>query len=181
MKLLTKVKIGAIESLERWKNEDFVVLDTETTGLLDDPHAEIIELAILDAKGEVLFDSFFKPLHPIPDELVDIHGITNEMVQTAPFWSDKWSEIQDILEERLLLIYNAPFDLAMMNQSNRIHGLKEVEFDRFSCVMRWYADYMQSEKWLSLEKAVGRTIEHRAVSDCKAVLELLEREWEGLT
>jgi DNA polymerase III epsilon subunit-like protein len=37
---------------------DFVVLDTETTGL--DKRAEIVELSIIDKHGNTLFDSLIK-------------------------------------------------------------------------------------------------------------------------
>ncbi len=38
---------------------DFVILDTETTGL--DERAEIVELSIIDKHGYTLFDSLIKP------------------------------------------------------------------------------------------------------------------------
>ena len=60
------------------------ILDTETTGLYDD--AEIVEISIIDENGGVLLDTLVKPLKPIPAEATAIHGITNEMVATAPTW-----------------------------------------------------------------------------------------------
>ena len=44
-------------------NSDFVVLDTETTGL--DSRAEIVEISIIDKHGNTLFDSLIKPKNPI--------------------------------------------------------------------------------------------------------------------
>ncbi|OFE00316.1 hypothetical protein BWGOE13_09750 [Bacillus mycoides] len=41
--------------------------------------------------------------------------------------------------------------------------------------MKMYADYVDSKRWISLSDATELTIEHRAVADCFAVLELLQQ------
>jgi len=41
---------------------DFVFLDTETTGLDDD--AELVEIAVVDDTGAVLFESYCRPIPP---------------------------------------------------------------------------------------------------------------------
>ena len=42
---------------------NFVFLDTETTGLDDD--AELVEIAVVDATGAVLFESYCRPTVPV--------------------------------------------------------------------------------------------------------------------
>ena len=59
-----------------------LIVDTETTGLGDD--AEIVEIAVVDSQGSIVFDSLVKPSRPIPREASDIHGITNAAVAGAP-------------------------------------------------------------------------------------------------
>jgi DNA polymerase III epsilon subunit-like protein len=61
--------------------EVFLILDTETTDL---HAAEIVEIAIIDRLGNVLFKSLIKPTFPISDEVIEIHGITNEAVKIRP-------------------------------------------------------------------------------------------------
>lgn len=53
-------------SWARWAlvTRNVVILDTETTGLGAD--AEVVELAVLSPRGEVLFDSLVRPRKPIP-------------------------------------------------------------------------------------------------------------------
>lgn len=52
-----------------------------------------------------------------------------------------------------------------------------VEFKNFksTCIMKMYADYVDSKRWISLSDATELTIKHRAASDCFAVLELLQQ------
>ena len=52
--------------------EDWVIIDTETTGLRN---AEIVQIGVLHGSGEVLLDSLVKPTIPIPDKTSLIHGI----------------------------------------------------------------------------------------------------------
>jgi DNA polymerase III alpha subunit (gram-positive type) len=55
--------------------DNWVILDTETTGLYD---AEIVEIAVVDPLGEALLNTLVKPTIPIPTEVIEIHGITDE-------------------------------------------------------------------------------------------------------
>lgn len=65
----------------------YVVFDIETTGLntsLD----RIVEIAAIKVEdGNVIdeFETLINPLVDIPSEVSQIHGITNDMVQNAPY------------------------------------------------------------------------------------------------
>ena len=64
--------------------ETWVILDTETTGL--DNTAEAIQIGVLAPDGNVLLNTLVNPICHIPENVTHIHGITNEMVEDAP-WS----------------------------------------------------------------------------------------------
>lgn len=151
-------------------------LDTETTGVRST--AEIIEISLLDHNGEVLLDSLVRPRQLIPPESTMVHGISNVMVATAPTWAELWPQVQAILENRSIGIYNADFDLRLIKQSHQQHGLlwPTVQFDPF-CIMQLYAQFYgewdthrNAYRWQSLEKAGHRfhiplTNSHRAKDD----------------
>ena len=63
---------------------DPIYLDTETTGLENTD--EIIEIAIVNSEGRVVFESFIKPQKPIPASATAINHITNQMVANFPSW-----------------------------------------------------------------------------------------------
>jgi DNA polymerase-3 subunit epsilon len=134
-----------------------VYLDTETTGLGN--FAEIIEICILDDSGLVLYESLVKPFRMIPQDVIRIHRITNDLVCNAPRWDTVWLEIEPILADRQVGIYNAEFDMRMMSQSHRMVGMRWSESQRFTpfCIMRLYAQFYGEKngnyRWHSLDDA----------------------------
>lgn len=86
-----------------------VFLDTETTGL--DDTDTIVEVAIIDARGEVLIDSLVDPQRPIPPEVTRrSHKITDKMVAGQPKLEDLWPEIRAAVEGCRVVIYNVDYD-----------------------------------------------------------------------
>jgi len=153
-----------------------IYLDTETTGT--SPTAEIVEICLVDDSGEVLLDSLVKPRGRIPAAVVEVHGITNQMVAGAPTWAELWPRVHTILKGRSIGIYNRPFDLRMMRQSHQQAGLRWSGAGATAfCVMQLYADFYgqwnarrRSYKWQSLASAgrqCGLTLPnaHRAKAD----------------
>lgn len=134
-------------------------LDTETTGL--GAQDEVIELSLLDPEGSVLFESLVRPTRPIPGDAVSLHGITDEMVGSAPRWTEVWPRLRDAMRSRSIAVYNAEFDARLLRQTQAIHGVTEaVETGGFFCLMQLYAQFRgewdgarRSFRWHSLETA----------------------------
>lgn len=159
--------------------EDFYILDSETTGLHHT--AEIIEIAIINKKGETVFEQLIKPLYGISDEVIGIHGITNEMVLEAPEWHEIWPFLYELIKDKKILIFNAEFDVNMIFQSCHAWDMNTSNIElNTECVMEAYRLFCGSERWISLANAVGHWIDHRAKSDCQAVLDLLKKIWKEL-
>ena len=77
---------------------DFVILDTETTGL--DSTARIVSLAMIDREGRALVDTLINPGRPIPRDATAIHGITDDDVMDAPTMERIAPQIEDIYATR---------------------------------------------------------------------------------
>ncbi|MEG3909649.1 3'-5' exonuclease [Microcoleus sp. w2-18bC1] len=92
---------------EQLTQNDWVILDTETTGLV---RAEIVEIAIIDRLGEMLLNTFIKPSIPIPAEVTEIHGISGAMVADAPTFPEVYPT-DAALKDKRVLIYNSAFDI----------------------------------------------------------------------
>lgn len=159
-------------------------LDTETTGL--GPQDEIIEVCLLDAAGQVQFESLVQPTRPIPLDAVGLHGITDAMVESAPRWTEVWPRLRDLMQACSIAVYNADFDARLLRQTQAIHGLTEaVDTSGFFCLMQLYAQYRgewdnsrRSFRWQSLETArrqVGLELPnaHRARDDALLARALL--------
>jgi DNA polymerase III epsilon subunit-like protein len=90
-------------------SEEIVFIDTETTGLGGLPHDKIVEIAIVNYNGDILFHSLINPERSIGFTTY-IHGITDEMVQEAPTFEECWEDIKGILKGKHIIIFNAAFD-----------------------------------------------------------------------
>jgi DNA polymerase III subunit epsilon len=160
-------------------------LDTETTGL--GPEAQVVEIALIDADGALLFESLVRPSIPIPPDATQVHGITTAMVAEAPDWRRVWPEAEQQLLGRVVATYNAEFDLRMLRQAHRRAALLwTLPQDQFTCLMELYAEYRgdwnpvkRSYRWHSLDAASSQcslplTNSHRAAQDAQLARLLLE-------
>lgn len=164
------------------ESNDFVVLDTETTGLQN--FDEICQIAIIDATGEPLLNTLVKPTIAIPAAATRIHGINNHMVENAPSWEHIAGRVAEILNGRNVIIYNAEYDTRMMDQSAYAAGLPRPEWSgtRFHCAMLIFAaikgdwnERYQNYKWQSLDTAaayyrIASVDTHTAYGDCVTTL-----------
>ncbi len=159
---------------------DWVILDTETTGLAYKD--EIVQVAILGHDGETLIDTLVKPTQPISSESTSFHGIVDADVTEAPLFPDVFARIQEIITGKTVVIYNAVFDLRLVRQSLARHSVSSsgIEDEQAECAMLWYSAWVgdiwsQGEyKW---QKLVGG--DHTALGDCRATYRVIERMAES--
>lgn len=155
----------------KWKDLNYCVLDTETTGLSE--HSEICDIAVVDKYGRTVINTLIRPKNPIPQNTTDVHGITDKMVEKAPFFRDKAREILQILKKfDLILIYNSDYDrnlLAhrfMMETPSLLNEFRRIPAE---CVMRTYAGYKgcRPKKLSEVVPLYGISADgaHRALAD----------------
>ncbi|MDL1900558.1 3'-5' exonuclease [Anaerolineae bacterium CFX9] len=170
------------------RSQDYLILDTETTGL---SQAEICQIAIIDAAGSVLLDTLVKPVRSIPPDATRIHGITDRDVAGAPSFAQVRPIIIDLLRDRDVIVYNAAFDRKMLHQSADAAGLEHVDYKQFSrwwCAMETfselYAEFDRSRRsyrWQSLARAaayyniIPEAPAHSAIADCRTTLNVCRR------
>lgn len=169
------------------RSGDFLVLDTETTGLHD---GEICQIAIVSAAGETLLDTLVKTCQPIPPDATNIHGITDYLVKGAPTWSEITDQVKTILQSAgNLVVYNAVYDRKMMHKSAERAGLPKTEWKeicKWWCAMEAFAeeygdwnDYHGSYRWQRLTTAArhyGIQVNgaHSALGDCLMTLAVVK-------
>ena len=167
---------------ELMKNENILILDTETTGLGDCD--EIIQLAIIDIRGHTHFHYFFQPITEISDEALAVHGITDQKLATAPCFADVYRTLRSVLHDCDIIAYNAEFDKRMIEQTCRKYGLEPLNQVTWHCLMEKYAFFLgrrrkngtyiaQTLKAACEQQGVFIKKAHDAVNDCLAVLELM--------
>ena len=151
-----------------------MILDTETTGLYD---AEIVEIAIIDRTEKTLLDTLIKPSIPIPAEVTNIHGISDAMVADAATFPEVYPRIVEVLKDKRILIYNAEFDIKILNYCCYLHGLPILNLkERSECLMEWVAQWAGNWSYYhSYYRYVPLNGGHRALGDCTAALKLMKR------
>lgn len=94
--------------------DDYIVLDTETTGLPNENGPpDIVTLGITVVRNREIVESVeFKarPQKHISEEAQSIHGITNEQAAGFDAFDSQWNPIADYLKNQLIVIHNASFD-----------------------------------------------------------------------
>lgn len=95
---------------------DFIVFDLETTGLKPATE-EITEIAaVLVREGEIKdsFQTYVNPHKPIPPEITELTGISDETVADAPDLPEALDKFFAFMGNRVLVAHNAGFDLSFL-------------------------------------------------------------------
>jgi hypothetical protein len=179
---LKEIKAKAAEwAADRLADSSTVILDLETTGLLSkDPDTEICQIAVTDTKGRPLFSMLVKPDRPMGDEVIGIHGITNEQVQNQPIFPQVAKFLSFVLTDKNVCCYNADFDWKLVVHMFKKYKQELPKVSGVSCAMdrysEWCGDWWSSKnqfKWQKLPQLSGMP-SHDAFSDCISTLKVLE-------
>lgn len=106
-------------------HQTYVVFDIETTGL-SSKHDKITEIgAVKIENGQIIdrFQSFVNPLIPIPANITELTGITDEMVKNQPTIDIILPEFLSFIEGAVVVAHNAFFDTSFIKENCQLHGL----------------------------------------------------------
>jgi DNA polymerase-3 subunit epsilon len=96
-------------------NLEFVVIDTETTGLYKNDR--VIEIGLIAFRGQNIIAEMSTLINPLRDVgKTSLHGITASMVSMAPTFADIANAITEFLDGRVLVAHNLAFDARMLTQ-----------------------------------------------------------------
>ncbi|MBQ9514442.1 MAG: ribonuclease H-like domain-containing protein [Clostridia bacterium] len=99
--------------------KEYVVFDIETTGLdsFNDKITEIGAVKIKDGKITEEFSSLINPHVPIPERIVSLTGISDEMVLTAPDIKDVIADFMKFTDKTVLVAQNGlDFDIKFIKR-----------------------------------------------------------------
>ena len=153
-------------------DDEIVIFDIETTGL-SVLNSKITEIgAVKICKGEVIdrFNTFVNPETPIPEEIVKLTGITNEMVKDAPLIKEALEAFFSFAGNTILVAHNANFDVGFIR-----HFAKESDlpFDNpyldTLALSRFLNPDLKTHKLDALAKyyKLGAFNHHRACDDAE--------------
>ena len=163
-------------------DEEFVVVDFETTGGSPGTGHRVTEVAAVRVSGGQVrehFTTLVNPERPIPSMITSLTGISDAMVRAAPRFCDVAHEVSAMVAGRVFVAHNAPFDWRFLcAEMERATG--GAPAGRTLCtvkVARKLLPQLPSRGLDSLALFFGLEIEsrHRALDDAVATAHVLLR------
>ena len=112
-----------------------IVLDTETTGL--DPFSgdRIVEIGCVELLNHMptgrTDHQYINPLRSLSEEVVAVHGLTEEFLSDKPVFADIADEFLAFIgDDSKLVIHNAAFDMKFLNAELSWASRETLSFDR---------------------------------------------------
>lgn len=101
-----------------------VVLDTETTGLEIEAGHRILEIGCVEIIDRKLtrrhYHQYINPERESDEGALEVHGITSQFLADKPVFKDVWEPFLEFVKGSELIIHNAGFDVAFVNQEMKL-------------------------------------------------------------
>lgn len=163
-----------------FKEQYYSVVDIETTGnrMSNNRMTEICIVRMLGDKIEEKFTTLIDPECLIPDFITGLTGIDNEMVASAPLFSEVAEEIDRMTRDCIFVAHNVNFDYNIIRNE-----FKRIGFDfkrKKLCTVRLSRELIPGMNSYSLGKlcnSLGIHLEnrHRAEGDTDATVTLFQK------
>ena len=153
----------------------YCVLDLETTGLSARTD-KITEIGVIKYKnGEVVdeFECFVNPERPIPQAVVEVTHITDDMVKDAETIDKVLPKLIEFLGDGIIVAHNADFDTGFLKHNFEKYG---YEFD-YTCIdtlrlaKAVFPEFKKYKLGLIADKlGIKVDVAHRALDDVKTLV-----------
>jgi len=155
--------------------DTFISVDLETTGL-DSEIDRITEIGAVRYVKGVKADSFSMLVNPkisIPDNIISLTGIDNDMVKNAPPIEDAIAEFEKFLDDAPLIVgQNIKFDISFLKRYISLKYLSVIDtyFIDTAVLARLVWPGLKSFSLASLTKfiSIDNKDAHRALADAEA-------------
>ncbi len=155
----------------------YVVFDLETTGL-SAVNNRIIEIGAVKVEGARItdrFSTFVNPGEPIPFEIEQLTGISDDMVIHAPAIEDVLPEFLDFCKGCVLIAHNASFDAGFIEENcRRMNIPADFTVGDTVAMARILLPSLSKFKLDHVAKALNISLKnhHRAVDDAACTAEI---------
>lgn len=157
---------------------DFTVVDAETTGRSDkaDDITEISAIKYRQGREVATFSTLVKSPNEILPFVVELTGITDEMIEPAPLINSIILDLVEFIDDDLILGHDVNFDYSLINEAyERVSG-KTLENNRYD-TLRLAKCLIKDSQNHKLETlcdyfSIPRVNGHRALDDSRQTAEL---------
>ena len=154
-----------------------VVLDTETTGLsIKDGH-RIVEIGCIELDNLIhthnKFHCYLNPEKKVSKKALEVHGYTDEFLSDKKKFKEIADEFLDFIKYKKIIIHNAEFDLAHINNELILIGKSRINRDNVVDTLEIARDKFPGSP-ISLDALCKRyridnskRVQHTALVDCE--------------
>ena len=109
------------------------ILDTETTGLSVKDGHRVVEIGCIELENLIptkkIFHYYLNPERKVSEKALKIHGYTDEFLSDKQKFKEIADEFLDFIKEKKIIIHNAEFDLAHLNNELSLIGKSKIVKD----------------------------------------------------
>lgn len=152
-----------------------IVLDTETTGISVKDGHRIVEIGCIELDNLVptknKFHCYINPERKVSEKALEIHGYTDEFLSNKKKFKEICDDFLEFIKGKRLIIHNAEFDLAHINNELSLLGKKEIKneiVDTLSLAREKFPGSPANLDALCKRYRIdnSRRVQHTALIDC---------------
>jgi len=158
---------------------DYLIIDVETTGLSVEHGDRVCEIGAVKLRGNAVIETYgslINPQRPISYGAFAVNGITPEMLIDAPVFSQIADKIWNMMDNSVLVAYNAPFDLSFITNEFRLLGYPTIHNTIIDALAlaRKLLPGLQTYQQGNVAKVIGIQfpVKHRALEDAMATAQI---------
>jgi DNA polymerase-3 subunit epsilon len=160
---------------------DYVVVDTETTGLQISQGDKVVSIsAVRIRRGRLqnadIFHTLVNPGRSIPPESVEFHHIEDHMVAGAPSMNEVYPQFVQYVGDSVLVAHNAAFDKKCLDMAAAEAGLPQIGNPILDTLFLSYGLHKGTEGHSldAMADRMGITIEgrHTSLGDARATAQV---------
>ena len=153
-----------------------IVLDTETTGISVKEGHRIVEIGCLELDNLVptknIFHCYINPERKVSEKAFQVHGYTDEFLSKQKKFSEIAESFLKFIEGKKLIIHNAEFDLAHLNNELNLYGKQKIineSLDTLDLAREKYPGSQVSLDALCKRFRIdnSKRVKHTALIDCE--------------
>ena len=108
-----------------------VVLDTETTGLSVKDGHRVVEIGCIELEDLIptknKFHCYLNPQRKVSEKALAVHGYNDDFLSKQKKFSEVGEEFLEFINNKKLIIHNAEFDLAHLNNELNLFGKNNID------------------------------------------------------
>jgi len=108
-----------------------IILDTETTGISVKEGHRIVEIGCIELENLIptknKFHYYLNPERKVSEKAFEVHGYTDQFLSKQKKFNEIVGEFLEFIKNKRLIIHNAEFDLAHLNNELNLLGEKNLK------------------------------------------------------